>query len=52
MNAHPDDESESAALVYRLTHELGAAVDQVVVTNGEGGHQYAALCRSYTTGCL
>ena len=21
VNAHPDDESESAALVYRLTHE-------------------------------
>jgi len=47
VNAHPDDESESAALVYRLTHELGAAVDQVVVTNGEGGHQYAALAEAY-----
>jgi LmbE family N-acetylglucosaminyl deacetylase len=47
VNAHPDDESESAALVYRLTHELGATVDQVVVTNGEGGHQYAALAEAY-----
>jgi hypothetical protein len=47
VNAHPDDESESAALVYRLTHELGATVDQVVVTNGEGGHQYTALAEAY-----
>jgi LmbE family N-acetylglucosaminyl deacetylase len=47
VNAHPDDESESAALVYRLTHELSAVVDQVVVTNGEGGHQYAALAEAY-----
>ena len=47
VNAHPDDESESAALVYRLTHELGAKVDQVVVTNGEGGHQYTALAEAY-----
>jgi len=47
VNAHPDDESESAAVIYRLTHERGGIVDQVVVTNGEGGHQYAALAESY-----
>lgn len=47
VNAHPDDESESAAFIYRLTHELGAAVDQVVVTNGEGGSRYAALAEAY-----
>jgi len=47
VNAHPDDESESAALVYRITHESGGVVDQVVVTNGEGGHQYAALAEAY-----
>ena len=47
VNAHPDDESESAVLVYRLTHELGAAVDHVVVTNGEGGDQYTALAEAY-----
>ena len=47
VNAHPDDESESAAVVYRITHECGGIVDQVVVTNGEGGHQYAALAEAY-----
>ena len=47
VNAHPDDESESAAVVYRITHESGGTVDQVVVTNGEGGHRYAALAEAY-----
>lgn len=45
--AHPDDESECAAAVYRITHELDGLVDQVVVTNGEGGHSYAAPAASY-----
>jgi len=45
--AHPDDESECAALIYRITHEAGGVVDQIVVTNGEGGHTYAALAASY-----
>ncbi len=45
--AHPDDESECAALIYRITHELGGIVDQIVVTNGEGGHNYAAPAASY-----
>jgi LmbE family N-acetylglucosaminyl deacetylase len=47
INAHPDDESESAAVVYRITHEAGGIVDQVVITNGEGGHRYAAVAESY-----
>ena len=47
VNAHPDDESEGAALVYRITHELGGTVDQVVVTNGEGGNHYSALAEAY-----
>jgi N-acetylglucosamine malate deacetylase 2 len=47
VNAHPDDESESAAVVYRITHEAGGTVDQVVVTNGEGGHRYAALAEAF-----
>jgi len=47
MVAHPDDESECAALVYRVTHELGGTVDQVVVTNGEGGNQYSAPAQAY-----
>ena len=47
VNAHPDDESESAAVVYRITHEAGGIVDQVVVTNGEGGHRYAAPAEAF-----
>ena len=45
--AHPDDESECAAVLYRITHELGGAVDQVVVTNGEAGTQYSAPAQAY-----
>ena len=45
--AHPDDESECAALLYRITHELGGIADQIVVTNGEGGHNYAAPAARY-----
>jgi LmbE family N-acetylglucosaminyl deacetylase len=41
--AHPDDEYAFAATTYRLTRELGAAVDQVVITNGEAGYRYSAL---------
>ncbi len=47
VNAHPDDESESAAVVYRITHEAGGTADQVIVTNGEGGHRYAALAEAF-----
>jgi N-acetylglucosamine malate deacetylase 2 len=45
--AHPDDESECSAVLYRITHELGGAVDQVVVTNGEAGTQYSAPAQAY-----
>jgi LmbE family N-acetylglucosaminyl deacetylase len=45
--AHPDDESECAAVLYRITHELGGAVDQIVVTNGEAGAQYSAPAQAY-----
>ncbi|WP_321475255.1 PIG-L family deacetylase [uncultured Paludibaculum sp.] len=44
--AHPDDESVVAATVYRLTHELGAIVDHVIITNGEGGYRYSKLAES------
>jgi LmbE family N-acetylglucosaminyl deacetylase len=47
VNAHPDDESESAAVVYRITHESGGTVDQMVVTNGEGGQRYATLAEAF-----
>ena len=45
--AHPDDESECAAFVYRVTHELDGTVDQIVVTNGEGGNQYSSPAQAY-----
>lgn len=44
--AHPDDESVVAATVYRLTHELNAIVDHVVITNGEGGYRYSKLAEA------
>ncbi len=45
--AHPDDEYYVAATVYRLAQELNATVDQMVVTNGEGGYRYSALAERY-----
>ncbi|HYP05718.1 MAG TPA: PIG-L family deacetylase [Bryobacteraceae bacterium] len=44
--AHPDDEYAVAATVYRITHELGGTVDQVIVTNGEGGYRYSQLAEA------
>jgi LmbE family N-acetylglucosaminyl deacetylase len=41
--AHPDDEYTCAATIYRLSRELGTVVDQVVLTNGEGGFKYSQL---------
>jgi LmbE family N-acetylglucosaminyl deacetylase len=45
--AHPDDESCLAATVYEITHNLGGTVDQLVITNGEGGYHYSFLAESY-----
>jgi LmbE family N-acetylglucosaminyl deacetylase len=44
--AHPDDEYAFAATIYRITHELNGTVDQVVITNGEGGYRYSQLAES------
>lgn len=41
--AHPDDEYYCAATIYRLTQEIGGTVDQLIITNGEGGYRYALL---------
>lgn len=41
--AHPDDEYYFAGATYRIAQELHGAVDQVVITNGEGGFRYATL---------
>ncbi len=45
--AHPDDESCFSVTVYEITHNLGGTVDQLVVTNGEGGFHYSFLAESY-----
>ncbi len=45
--AHPDDESECAAVLYRITRELEGTVDQVIVTNGEAGFQHATPAQEY-----
>jgi len=47
VNAHPDDETGVAAIVYKITHELNGTVDQCVVTNGEGGYKYSTLAEAY-----
>jgi LmbE family N-acetylglucosaminyl deacetylase len=41
--AHPDDELAFGATLYRLSHQLGATCDLLVITNGEGGFKYATL---------
>ena len=45
--AHPDDESCFAATVYQITHNLGGTVDQLVITNGEGGYRFSLLAESF-----
>ena len=41
--AHPDDDTDFAGTVYKLTHVLGGKADLCVITNGEGGYRYATL---------
>jgi LmbE family N-acetylglucosaminyl deacetylase len=45
--AHPDDETECAATIYKITHELRGSVDLAIVTNGEGGYKYSTLAEDY-----
>jgi N-acetylglucosamine malate deacetylase 2 len=45
--AHPDDESCASATIYRIAKELGGTVDEVIITNGEGGYRYSALANLY-----
>jgi LmbE family N-acetylglucosaminyl deacetylase len=45
--AHPDDEYEMAGTVYKITKELGGAVDQVIITDGEAGYRYSYLAARY-----
>ena len=45
--AHPDDEYDMAATVYRVSTELHGTVDEIVITNGESGYRYASLAERY-----
>jgi LmbE family N-acetylglucosaminyl deacetylase len=45
--AHPDDESECAAVLYKVTHELGGIVDELIVTDGAGGNRYSLPAEKY-----
>jgi N-acetylglucosamine malate deacetylase 2 len=45
--AHPDDEYEMAATVYRITTELHGVADEIIVTDGEAGYHYSSLAERY-----
>ena len=43
ITAHPDDEAICGATIYKLVKDFGAVADLAIMTNGEGGYQYAIL---------
>jgi len=45
--AHPDDEYYFAATAYRMATQLGGRVDELIITNGEGGFRYSTLAEPY-----
>jgi LmbE family N-acetylglucosaminyl deacetylase len=45
--AHPDDEYYFAATVYRMAVQLHGQVDELIITNGEGGFRYSTLAEPY-----
>ncbi len=45
--AHPDDEYYFAATIYRIAVELHGTVDELIITNGEGGFHYSTLAEAY-----
>jgi LmbE family N-acetylglucosaminyl deacetylase len=45
--AHPDDEYYCAATVYRMAVQLGGRVDELIITDGEGGFRYSTLAEPY-----
>jgi LmbE family N-acetylglucosaminyl deacetylase len=44
--AHPDDEYTFCVAIYRIVHELGGSVDQMVISNGEGGYRYSTFAEA------
>ncbi|WP_446742011.1 PIG-L family deacetylase [Silvibacterium acidisoli] len=45
--AHPDDEYYFAATVYRMAVQLRGDVDELIITDGEGGYRYSTLAEPY-----
>ncbi|MBB6145051.1 LmbE family N-acetylglucosaminyl deacetylase [Silvibacterium bohemicum] len=45
--AHPDDEYYFAATVYRMATQLHGQVDELIITDGEGGFRYSTLAEPY-----
>lgn len=45
--AHPDDEYDMAATVYRITTELHGVADEIIITDGEAGYHYSSLAERY-----
>jgi LmbE family N-acetylglucosaminyl deacetylase len=45
--AHPDDEYYFAATVYRMAVQSGGTVDELIITDGEGGFRYSTLAEPY-----
>lgn len=45
--AHPDDEYDMAATVYRITTELRGVADEIIITDGEAGYRYSSLAERY-----
>lgn len=43
VDAHPDDETAYAGVIYKITHDLHGVVDLVVITDGQGGYKYSTL---------
>lgn len=41
--AHPDDEYHFAVTLFKVTRELGGIADQVIITDGAGGHRYSRI---------
>jgi LmbE family N-acetylglucosaminyl deacetylase len=45
--AHPDDEYYFAATIYRMATQLHGRVDELIITDGEGGFRYSTLAEPY-----
>jgi LmbE family N-acetylglucosaminyl deacetylase len=41
--AHPDDEYHFSVTLYKIIRELGGVADQVIITDGAGGHRYSSF---------